>query len=1090
MVLVSPLKIAAFTRLLLTFPCCQRRGWGIFLSKECLGDRRESIMDTFPTSYTTSTRGADIIAKAESVGLDSKVLYEAVIDLSSEGLLTANCINMAAGILLEDIGLPRYFFEHIHKEALTHILQSIATSIKVVDGKVILYGRVAQIDFEGDQESVAQKVRIATAETRDSMEAVLDELIAGHRREYYYSPESNYYTYIIRPETVSDYPRDAFKESRFLFTQAGDYTATPEPTRRRYEKMLKECEASTIPHIAVFNLPETGETRLMFNSDFMSSQLPVLRKILADHDLTLVRAYWEPYLGQGSVATSICTLYVGGELTRKQEYGVVADLRSYLSFSISPVEQLYLDNKISFQEMLFAGNAIDFTHLFIYKESENVTDRDILESLTSKDQREAFAKRIQGSNKSTYGAPVIQETITDNPDLIKFLHTIFERRFSPDLKADVKRIFDDELERKWLEFEKIIAGRFIDFPLGYDIFKFMFKIISCTLKTNFYKPEKRSFSFRLDNTILDPLVFSGFVFGVFFVNGHYSCGTHLRAADIARGGLRLIRVTPSNYDSELDNAVLLNYALGPRAQRLKHKDICESGSKGVVVPQPQYATFRKEALNDYTEGIMDLMLLDNSIMDYYGKPEKVFFGPDEGTAPLMDDVAYHAREKGYRYWRTITTGKSFGIPHDTYGLLEGGQPFGLYDNGEEGVDLQVDGQSVMVTNDMDKIYGEIGDNINISGMTTTSVMSTFRTLISHYNAKEEDLNLMITGGPDGDLGANQIQCYKGKICLLIDGGSILFDPEGLDKKELMKLAFMRNSSPRANSLMFPEDKLSSKGFMVPLMSKNVTLPDGTLVEDGALFHRNFLSDPANRKYISEANIRAFIPCGGFKDTINRGNISRFLELYNELEFIVEGANVFFDDAARRHIATWTKIKQIKDSTANKGGVFSSSIAEVLTGLLLQDDYEEKLLNDETMRWALTKDVLLLVERYAELETGLLLKIYDADPSVPLFELSESTSEQIFALQDLLEQGLAEVLSDSELVWKVMESYIPAILIEKLGEQAITDIFKTEELQPYRNAILTKKIASMAFYRFGERWNKYLKEVDAEMLPALHKIFDK
>ena len=28
----------------------------------------------------------------------------------------------------------------------------------------------------------------------------------------------------------------------------------------------------------------------------------------------------------------------------------------------------------------------------------------------------------------------------------------------------------------------------------------------------------------------------------------------------------------------------------------------------------------------------------------------------------------------------------------------------------------------------------------------------------------------ITGGPDGDLGANEIQCYKGRICLIIDGG--------------------------------------------------------------------------------------------------------------------------------------------------------------------------------------------------------------------------------------------------------------------------------------------------------------------------------
>jgi glutamate dehydrogenase len=454
----------------------------------------------------------------------------------------------------------------------------------------------------------------------------------------------------------------------------------------------------------------------------------------------------------------------------------------------------------------------------------------------------------------------------------------------------------------------------------------------------------------------------------------------------------------------------------------------------------------------------------------------------------MDDVAYHARDKGYQYWRTITTGKSFGIPHDTYGLLTGGETFGLYDQGEQGVELQVDGRSVLVTDDMENIFAEVGGNIMVSGMTTTSIMGSFRTLIDHYNEREEGLNLMITGGPDGDLGANQIQCYKGNICLIIDGGSILFDPEGLDKKELMKLAFRRNSSPRANSLMFPVEKLSDKGFMVPIGASNVTLPDGTIVEDGALFHRNFLSDPANSKLVSEANIRAFIPCGGFKDTVNQGNIRRFLELFGELEFIVEGANVFFDDTARRYIATKTNIKQIKDTTANKGGVFSSSVAEVLTAFLLQDDYEEKLLNDSGTRWALTKDILQLVDRYSRMETGLLLRLYDADPSVPLFELSEKTSEQIFTLQDQLEPVLAEILADGELVWQVMVHYIPSVLREKLGEQSIMALLDSEQLQPYRNAIITKKLASMAFYRFGERWEEYLQELEAGLLPSLHKIF--
>jgi len=1027
--------------------------------------------------------GANIIGLAQTAGLDPRLLYEAVIDLSADGLLTANCINLAAGILLKDLGLPRYFFAHIRKTALAQLLQSIASNIRVVNGRVELYGRVAHIDFNLSSGNEAQRVRIATEETRDSMETLLENLISGHRREYYYSPESGYYTYIIRPETVGDFPAEAYNGSRFLFTLAGDFQVTPEPTRKRYERFLRECETAVTPPIEVFNLPETGETRLMFKSDFESPQLPILRKILADRGYTLVRAYWEPYLTKTAVPSSICSIYIKEELNRRDEKILVADLRAYLAFAVSPIKELYTRGILTFREMLFAGNAIDFTHLFIFKESENATDREIMDNLVSKDHQDAFAKRIQDSNKSTYGAGLILQTVRNHPDLVGILYRLFERRFDPQCR---EKIDEAELLAEWQNFERKISSRFIDFSLGYDIFRFMFKIVACTLKTNFFIDEKRSYSFRFDNRILDPLVFSQFVHGIFFINGHYSCGTHLRAGDIARGGLRLIRVTRSNHAAELDNAVLLNYALGPKAQRIKHKDICESGAKGVVVPHPAYAQYHLDALYDYTEGIMDLILNEDcAIVDYYGRPEMIFFGPDEGTAQLMDAVALRAKERGYRYWRTLTTGKSFGIPHDTYGLLDSGETFALYSAGEKGVELQVDGVSRQTTTDMEAIHAEIGDRIAISGMTTTSVMSAFRTLIDHYGAKEEELSLMITGGPDGDLGANQIQCYKGKICLIIDGGSVLFDPQGLNKEELRKLAMRRNSVPRANSLAYPTDKLGPQGFMVPLKSiegRTIALPDGTLVEDGALFHRTFLTDPANRKYLKEADIRAFIPCGGFKDTVNQGNVRSFLDNFKELQFIVEGANVFFSDGARRHIATASSIKQIKDTTANKGGVFSSSIAEVLTAFLLGDDYEARLLDDKATRWALIKDVMLLVERYAAEETRMLIRLHEAEPTIPLFDLSQQSSECIFALQGELEKRLDQVLGDDSVVDTVLTHYIPAVLIDRLGLAAIRDILGSPELQPYRNTIVTKKLASMAFYRFGADWQGFLQRF-AEDLPA-------
>jgi glutamate dehydrogenase len=535
--------------------------------------------------------------------------------------------------------------------------------------------------------------------------------------------------------------------------------------------------------------------------------------------------------------------------------------------------------------------------------------------------------------------------------------------------------------------------------------------------------------------------------------------------------------------------VLLNYALGPKAQRLKHKDICESGSKGVVVPHSIYAHYSLDALFDYTEGIMDLMLADSHVKDYYGRPEMVFFGPDEGTAPLMDAVAFRAKERGYAYWRTITTGKSFGIPHDTYGMLENQDLFGLVPHGKSGTELLINGDSIVTTTDMNQIYDRIGGQVDTSGMTTTSVMGAFRTLITYSDAREEDLNLMMTGGPDGDLGSNEIQCYKGKICLVIDGGSILFDPEGLDKEALMKIAFMRHTSPRANSLAYPEEKLSASGFRVLLKGKDITLPDGTFVADGAMFHRNFITDPANRKFIEQADIQAFIPCGGFKDTINQRNVKEFTSLFKELRFIVEGANVFFDDAARRYIAKKTGILQIKDSSANKGGVFSSAVAEVLTAFLFEDDYEKRLLEDIPTRWALIRDMLNLVRNHASNEAAMLLEIHEKNPETPLFVLSEQTSEQIFAFQNLVADAMDAILADEDLLWQVMVAYIPAVLVKILGRDAILGIMNAEKLRAYRNAIVTKKLASTAFYRHGSEWEAYLASTRKAFVPAMKALFE-
>lgn len=49
----------------------------------------------------------------------------------------------------------------------------------------------------------------------------------------------------------------------------------------------------------------------------------------------------------------------------------------------------------------------------------------------------------------------------------------------------------------------------------------------------------------------------------------------------------------------------------------------------------------------------------------------------------------------------------------------------------------------------------------------------------------------VTGGPDGDLGSNEVILGDEAIVGIVDGSGVLYDPAGLDRKELLKLCDSR-----------------------------------------------------------------------------------------------------------------------------------------------------------------------------------------------------------------------------------------------------------------------------------------------------------
>ncbi|MBI5686797.1 MAG: NAD-glutamate dehydrogenase [Verrucomicrobia bacterium] len=1033
---------------------------------------------TIEPDVPTDPKPSSVLRIAQQASLDPNLLYEAVIELSNEGLLTAGCVNHAARILLTQLGLPAYFFRHISKDALKRVLRAIGTNMQQERGEFVLRGAVSEVQFDVDG---GVQVRIATAQTRDRMETVLNPVMAGHRVEYYFGHAHQYYTYIIRPDPSPDTSAVLAGGSPFAFAWPTASEQMPPVTRERYESFLQRALASVVPLIEVSDVAATHETRIMFREDFGRSALPVIRKMMEELGLLLTRAYWETFRNPVGRIESVCSLYLESQSAAAGLPQALDQLHALLAIQPNEMDQLYVDGVLTLDEYLFALNGFAFVHSFVHKNLP--AERDIMEGLGRPDLRDAMAKRVFDSNRAEYTRKVILNTMLGQPALLKQLHEIFSRRFDPRRRSTAG---GRTVTKALHAFNRRVAIAFLDDKTAADIFTFMGRLISDTLKTNFYKVHKRSFAFRLAPTVLDPLAFPGKVHGVFFIVGFYAVGTHMRAEDIARGGVRLVRVTPGNYDNELDNMPMLNYALGPVAQRLKHKDIAESGAKAVIVPHPEYARDGLSATFDFTEGVMDLMQPSREIVDYLGEPEMIFFGPDEGTASFMDAVAQRARERGYKHWRTITTGKSIGIPHDVYGLTRDRRVFGLLPHGEKETELQLEGTTQLVTADTAKIHARLGNKIGASGMTTMGVMACLRTLLDHVGLKEEQVNLMMTGGPDGDLGANQIQSFKGRICLLVDGGSVLFDPEGLDKKALMELAFARHTQPRLNSLAYPAAKLGRHGFRVPRAAGRFTLPDGTRVEDGNFFHRNFLTDPRSRHCVAAANIQAFVPCGGLKDTVNAGNVRGFLALFRELRVIVEGANVFFDDTARDVIARESAILQIKDSSANKGGVTSSAIAEVLTAFLLGDNYERVLVENPKTRTRLIREVLDLVAANAVAETRMLLALYAKDQT-PLHKLSARTSEELFALQAALQEKLDLLLAHKEIVNGALRAYIPAVLVEHLSMAKIRRTLNTPELKAYRDAILTKKLAAMALYRHAARWDEWQRELQADVIVACREL---
>lgn len=784
-------------------------------------------------------------------------------------------------------------------------------------------------------------------------------------------------------------------EKRFL------QKATPN-TKAIYQDIIRKAVVRTGPVIDVFDIEGSREKRLVVAYRQGSAQgiFSALSDLYHYYRLTSSRKYLENF----SNGITVISLYLrpvnDPEVAQRYPpiesaiHQIVKEVSLLYCIPQNRFQSHFASGRLSLQETIYAHCAWVFVQQFLNRLGSEYTSLAAVLDPNNSVHAELLSKIKKRLRTETFTSDYISEIIHKYPDLIHQLYLDFANThyvqtggpsddFLPTLsylRMQVDEVLDDSRLKELIskttvnEHDEMVMMAFRTFN-------------NAVLKTNFYTPTKVALSFRLNPDFLPEHEYPQRLYGMFLVIGSEFRGFHLRFRDIARGGIRIVK--SRNKEAFSMNARSLfdeNYGLASTQQR-KNKDIPEGGAKGVILLDMEHQDKARVAFEKYIDSILDLLLPPSSpgikdpIVDLYGKDEILFMGPDENTADLVDWATEHARKRGAPWWKSFFTGKSpklGGIPHDTY------------------------------------------------GMTTQSVRQYVLGIYRKLNIDPSTVRKMQTGGPDGDLGSNEILRANEKTVAVVDGSGVIVDPNGLDRDELVRLA-----KKRVMISQFDLSKLSPQGYRVLVEDSNVRLPNGEVVANGMVFRNTF-------HLRREVDVDIFVPCGGRPESIDLTTVNKLIvNGKSVIPYIVEGANLFITQDAKLRLEKAGCILY-KDASSNKGGVTCSSL-EVLASLSLNDqEFAEHMCvrEDGTIPefyQEYVKEVQEIIRRNAALEfeaiwreherTGLLRSV-----------LSDRLS---LAITDLDEELQKTSLWDNVALRRaVLQEALPRLLLNKIGLDTI------------------------------------------------------
>jgi glutamate dehydrogenase len=651
----------------------------------------------------------------------------------------------------------------------------------------------------------------------------------------------------------------------------------------------------------------------------------------------------------------------------------------------------------------------------------------------------------------------VYEGLCRHPELTVEIVKTFEAKFHPQKhkEANVQKI-----RKRLLQLiEKLDTGQASNDARRKNILKQALNFIDHTLKTNFYRNNKSSFSFRLDPAYLNHLP--------------YFIGFNIRFKDLARGGVRtVIPERWENFFQERNNIFSEAYNLAYTQQK-KNKDIPEGGAKTAILLSPFDVFAREEAVyvhamqsegidaqileenlkiyrrehklaylyasqRSFIESLMTIINCDEKgrikardIIDYWQHPEYIYLGPDENMLnEMIAWIAGYSVRCGYKPGRSFMSSKpGDGINHKEYGVTS------------------------------------FGVNVYLHQAL----------LFLGIDPEKQAFTIKISGGPDGDVAGNEIHILAtrysdtAKLLALTDVSGTIYDPEGLDWGE-MDLLFKNGQAIRH----YPVDKLHEGGFLLDLQTKR---EEGTYIQQtlcickkGGQLVQDWLSgNEMNHLYrsnVHQVKTDAFIPCGGRPRTLNETNISSYLDETGNptSKAIIEGANLYLSPGARRNLENLDVIV-LKDSSCNKGGVICSSF-EVLAGLCLS---EEEFLHEKA---EYVREVLEIIRQAAFHEANLILETHKKTGDF-YTDISDKISEQINLYKYQLLNHLEHLpLSNdyNDPLIQCLFRYCPMLLRKKYKER----ILKIPDI--HKKAIIAVFLAARLVYTRGIDWSPNIADV--------------